>query len=389
MKNNNIWITIKKELRSKFRDKKSLMAMMITPLLIPVFVFAIAAVNDAAVRRSLEETTSVVGINIPVSDELEEIADAMNLEFIYMPEEELQDEYDKENIEAFVIKTDGVLNIYFDENSHESSTAALVVGSAFEIYSNHLAAQYLNEQGIDTELVFGLVNYEMKPELSGGMGLSELISNAIIGIGFTFAVMAILATASTSATDSVAGEKERGTLETLLTFPITGIQLVTGKYLANLIACLMTAVLSIILSLVSVGVAYNVFSVFEGKVFSVDIVTVLIGLGILTGLALFVSAVSIAIASYSKTFKEAQGTLSALQMIVMAPLFMQMAGVEMSTTLAAIPIINHVMILSDIFADNLNVNYLLIMFASTLVIIVLSLRYIAKLFKSEKILFSL
>ena len=93
--------------------------------------------------------------------------------------------------------------------------------------------------------------------------------------------------------------------------------------------------------------------------------------------------------SMTKTFKEAQSTLMPLSYIPMIPLFMNMFGIEMTELISIIPIINHTLLLNEILMGNINMLHIGLMFASTVVYVVITIRYLISQYKSEKILFGI
>ena len=76
--------------------------------------------------------------------------------------------------------------------------------------------------------------------------------------GFLFIIMAITVSATYPSTDTTAGEKERGTLETLLTFPIKSKDIIIGKFLGVTISSIITGIVSLILAIISLAVAQNI-----------------------------------------------------------------------------------------------------------------------------------
>jgi sodium transport system permease protein len=105
--------------------------------------------------------------------------------------------------------------------------------------------------------------------------------------------------------------------------------------------------------------------------------------------SLFISGLCIAIASFSKTYKEAQSALTPLSMLVMVPMFLNVLGIDMNPVLSLIPIVNHTLLINDIFCDNINILNISIMFISTIVYVIIIIKFITHLYKSEKILFSI
>ena len=379
---NNILITLKKDLRSTLRDTKSLSMMLMMPFLIPVVVLLFGyGFNQMA---NTEPNDIIVAVNYLVTEEKQAIFDELDLNVLEKSEEDLLQAYEDGEISAYVLFSDGQYSIYHNPNNQDSVIAAMELASYLEAYSNHLGANYLISRGIDPERVFHLVSYELE-ELES----NNIIINTLISLAFTFTIISITTTAITSATDAIAGEKEKGTLETILTFPVNSSELIIGKYIANFLVSLVTMVLCIVLSLIALQFAISTFEVFEEVTMLLNTETLLLSFIILAGYTLLISGATIAIASYSKTFKEAQSALQPLAFIPMLPMFMSIAGVELTLLIAAIPGIGQAMLLEQLFVGNVDILYVIVMLISNLIFLVIVLNYIIKLYKSEKVLFSL
>ena len=76
--------------------------------------------------------------------------------------------------------------------------------------------------------------------------------------------MAITVSATYPATDTTAGERERGTLETLLTFPIKSKDIIVGKFLGVTVSSIITGIISLVLAIISLVITKNMFSIYEG-----------------------------------------------------------------------------------------------------------------------------
>ena len=378
---NSIMTTIKKELRTTLRDKKSLLMMLIVPLFIPLFVFFFSYAFGVMLNET-EESVYLVGINYELSEPEQKIIESLNLEIVYQEETALLKAYDSDEIDAYVIFKDAQYLIHYNENSQNSNLAGTYMLSYLEQYNQYLGNLKLSEKNINHEEIFNNITYEVK-SLKGN---SDMV-NQIVIMAFVFAVMSITLSSIYSAIDATAGEKERGTLETILTFPVDNKSLIVGKYLASLIACLVTAVICIILLLVSLGIAQNMFAIYDNIVFNFNALTIALAFIILIGHALFVSGLSIAIASFSKTYKEAQGALTPISLVSMVPMFINMLGIPMSPLLASIPIINHTLLLNELFTGEINLLNIGLMFVTTIIYVILVIKYIISQYQSEKILF--
>jgi sodium transport system permease protein len=207
--------------------------------------------------------------------------------------------------------------------------------------------------------------------------------------GFLFCIMAITIAASYPATDTTAGEKERGTLETLLTFPIKARDIIVGKFLCVSISSIITGILSFALSVVSLNIVQSSFDMFKGGGITYDVPTILCGIALIIAYGILISGISIAVASKSKTFKEAQSALTPLTFISFFPgMIAFMMNIEVTNITAIIPFLNNSLIFGEIVDGNFNILHVILMLISSIVFIGLVLKLIIMQYKSEKVLFT-
>lgn len=382
---NNVFITIKKELRTILRDKKSLMMMLITPIMIPLFIFIFSYVYDKLMNTN-ENEKYYVGINYNLND-IEKNLISENLEIKYYEnKDDMQKAYETNKIDAYVIKTNENYDIYVNDKTKNSSLASNYFANFLSNYNDYIAQNYLSEIGADFNKVYKNITYNYV-NLSG----SDDLINTIVTMGFIFAVMAISLTAIYTATDIIASEKERGTLETILTFPIKNEELIIGKYLSIVISCLITSIISIVLTVVSFIIASKMFNIYNEAILNFNFSTITMGLLIMFTFSIFVSGLCIFIASKTKSYKEAQSSLTPVSLFTMIPMILDTLGIKMNLTLSLIPIVNHATFLKMIFCQTIGKNdimYMLVMFISTIIYSVILIILISKDYKTEKVLFS-
>lgn len=379
----NIEITIKKELRAIVRDKKSLFMMALTPFFIPLFVFLLTYVYDTMLKENKDIYD--IGVNYTLNEIEKEIVKDINLNIkTYDNETKLKEAYKKEKIKAYIVKEDNNYKVYNNNGSEEGSFIEMYITSYLESYKNYLGNIYLSENNIDPNLVYNNITYSIE-ELEG----SSLFANEVLNMAIIFTIMAITLTAIYSATDLTAGEKERGTLETLLTYPIKSSELILGKYLAIVISSILTLIISMILLVVSLTIVNNNFDIFKDITFNLNIKTISLSILILITYSLFISGLCIAIASKSKTFKEAQSSLTPVSLIICLPMFMQLLNIKLNGYLNLIPILNHSFILSDIFLNKINKVNIFLTIISSIIYALILIYIIIKQYKSEKILFDI
>lgn len=386
--NNRILITIKKELRGIIRDKKSLMMMLVTPILILIFILLFSYMYETMLDKDESTNTYNIGVNYTYTKEEKKSLKELNLNIKqYKSKNELQDSYKKGKIDLYVIKSNNNYKIYENESNQNSIYATSIYTKYLDSINKYLGDTYLDSINASKDKVYNNITYEYK-KLEG----KNDFVNQVISTGLMFVVMAITLTSIYSATDATAGEKERGTLETLLTFPIKKEELLTGKYLAITISCIITTILSLILTVISLKISSNIFSFYKDAVININMTTLLLALIIMISYSFFISGACIAIASFSKTFKEAQSALTPLSFTVMIPMFLEILDIKLNSCLSLIPVISHTMLLEQVICNTLTTTTIInifLMFTSTILITIIIIKIITKVYKSEKILFSL
>ena len=206
---------------------------------------------------------------------------------------------------------------------------------------------------------------------------------------FLFIIMAITVSATYPATDTTAGERERGTLETLLTFPIKSKDIIVGKFLGVTVSSIITGIISLALAIISLMITKNMFSIYEGMDVMYSPITILFAVIVIIAYSFFISGLCIAIASTSKTFKEAQSALTPLTFISFFPgMIAFMMGITTTPILSIVPFLNFTLIFTDINNGTINLLNIGLMAISTIIYISLVFAHIIKQYKSEKVLFA-
>ena len=378
----NLFNILKKELRELFRDKKSLVMMLVIPIFIPLLIIGMSALFEAQVSKDVEEYNKI-GFSYELSEEEKEIAKQVDIEIVTGTEEELKQKYDNGEIYLYVTKEDNkyVLNTGTNDND---TYAENLVQAYFEAYKQYLQTSYLANNNINPDEVFSIITVE-----ENIFEEDNYFANYIKNYAFLFIVMAITVSATYPATDTTAGEKERGTLETLLTFPIRSKDIIVGKFLSVSISSIITGLISLVLAVISLVITKDMFSIYEGIDIMFSPVSLLFAIVVIIAYSFFISGLCIAIASTSKTFKEAQSALTPLTFISFFPgMIAFMMGIQGSPILSIIPFINFTVIFTDISNGKTDLLNIALMAISTIIYITIVLKVIIKQYKSEKVLFS-
>ena len=379
---NNLWNILKKELRELFRDKKSLAMMLVIPIFIPLLVIGMSALFESQVSKDVSEYNKI-GFAYEMTEEEKNIAEEMNIEIINGNEEELKEKYDNGEINLYITKQDSKYIINTD-GSDNSTFASSLMETYFNTYKQYLQQSYLQENNMNPNEVLNIITVE-----ENVLEQDNYFADYIKNYAFLFIMMAITVSATYPATDTTAGERERGTLETLLTFPIKSKDIIVGKFLGVTVSSIITGIISLALAIVSLMLTKNMFSIYEGIDIMYSPLTILFAVIVIIAYSFFISGLCIAIASTSKTFKEAQSALTPLTFISFFPgMIAFMMGITTTPILSIVPFLNFTLIFTDINNGTINLLNIGLMTISTIIYISLVFAHIIKQYKSEKVLFA-
>ena len=378
----NLFNILKKEIRELFRDKKSLAMMLVIPIFIPLLVVGMSALFESQVNKNVEEYNKI-GFAYDMSDEEKNIASQMNISVVNGTEEELNKMYDEGEIDLYITKNENKYVINSD-GSDNSTYSTSLMETYFNTYKQFLQQSYLQQNNINPNEVLNIITVE-----ENVVEQDNFFANYIKNYAFLFIIMAITVSATYPATDTTAGERERGTLETLLTFPIKSRDIIVGKFLGVSISSIVTGVISLILAIISLIISQDMFTIYEGIDIMYSFASIVFALVIIIAYSFFISGLCIAIASTSKTFKEAQSALTPLTFISLFPgMIAFMIGITTTPILSIVPFLNFTLIFTDINNGNIDVLNISLMAISTIIYITVVLAYIIKQYKSEKVLFA-
>lgn len=398
----NIGIVYRKELTEALRDRRTLISTIVVPLLMfPVLTVGFGATMVSLLNKAEKETPKVMVVG--GSDSPHVLADLRKLEGLEFVDTtpDWKDRIVNKEIGAAVeipkgFETDldrqklDTVRIYDYKNEIKSEFAANHVEKALKKYSDDIVRNRLEARNIAVSV---LNPFEVKQE---NVAPPEKVGGAAIGgfLGY-FVIVLCLQGAMYPAIDLTAGEKERGTMETILSSPISRMHLVLGKFFLVLTAALVTAALSV----TSMGISFwgsQRFHAFDagsgpdagssqlhismGAILSVFLMAL--------PLAVMFSAGLLTIALFAKSHKEAQSYITPLMFIVIIPAVAAMLpGVELTPKLALIPILNVSLLCKDLIAGTYHWNLIAIIFSSTCVYAAAALLLAIKMFQRESVLF--
>ena len=189
------------------------------------------------------------------------------------------------------------------------------------------------------------------------------------------------------AIDLFTGEKERGTIETLLTTPVARWKILTGKMGVVVLSGLLAATSALLGLYMSIEVFHlvenNQLLAIIHSILSPTFILLLFAL--LLPLTIFFAGVMIPIAIYAKTFKEAQSMITPLNIIMVLPAMIGFfPGIELNAKTAAIPVINIVLATKELIAGTLPIGLLSISFGIMLLLAFIAVFISYRQFDNEK-----
>lgn len=399
-----MWQVYFKELTELVRDKKTMFFVILLPIIVFPVLFGIMGLVVANVAKQAEaEEHRYVIIN---ADKAPELAEALfyhknfkKVESDLTEPEALKQAIRDDKFDLAIVIAD---DFSADAANLSQSQWTVIYNMSSQLdmidkYFNQLLRDYskklqlakLESLGVGAEKVDAL----LQPVKLDKVNTAESRENLGEKIGGLIAYILIplcLAGCSYPAIDIGAGEKERGTLETLLICPISRTAIVLGKFLTVLTTGLASALITVS--------SFGGWGYIIGSLMGVDIVAktmstlgvtdLLLILMMLIPLSAIFASLLLSLSIYARSFKEAQNYIGPLSMIVFMPLIVAlMPGVELTWTMAMLPVANVALAIKELIKGTMDVGMLLAIFGSTVVIATALLAFCVSWFQKEKVLF--
>ena len=387
----------KKEMIDILRDKKTLFMGIILPIILyPVLMIVMTQIlsssmnsisnKDINIAFSKEPSSSLISIIDNYDDETDAKINIIESQsYIKELEDGRLDAYleidENNNIENYYI--------YINSSKENSSTVSIKLEEILNTYKLSLTERELNNNGLDVNKVLEPIGFETRD-----VAKTEEIAGFFLGQALPIIlIIGVLLGAIYPAIDSMAGEKERGTLETLFTLPISNLELVMGKYMAVSFCAIVTAVLNILSILLTISYLFLSGSIVEGldiSKFNINelILPIIITLLCVCLFAMVISAVSMCVCSFAKSFKDAQNYITPVMFLVLIPSYVSMIpNMKLDSTTAIIPVVNISLLIKSVLSFNSNIGLIAMVFMSNFTFVILAVILLSKIFNSEEILF--
>ncbi|MEZ4264870.1 MAG: ABC transporter permease subunit/CPBP intramembrane protease [Myxococcota bacterium] len=382
-----------KELLEALRDRKTLVIMVVLPLVIYPLVFIGLSQATLAQQEKIEADHLSLGVEgSPVPAELQAALDAL-------PDSEIVTVDNAKSavsagrvaaavtvppaaIEGLAAGGQIPVGIVFDGSSDRSHEGESRLRKAISDFVESVRAARLTKAKLSPEYIDPIslkTDNIAPPARQGGFILGQilpmLVSFLMIGAAFYPAI------------DLTAGEKERGTLQTLLTAPIPSISIVAGKFAAVVTLSILTGALNL-LALGLVALSIPLPEEIQGQIaFSVAPLPLLLLLVAMVLLGMMFGALMMAVAVTARSFKDAQSYLTPLYLLCIFPLMISsLPGVTLTASTAAMPVVNLALAMKQLLLGEVAWPLLAITALSTLAFAALALTLAARVFSMQSVL---
>lgn len=391
-----VWTVFMKELKCILRDKRTFIVGLIIPLmLVPSMLFIV----DLSMKSA--ETKSVSNVNIGINNKNNSFYSFCSVQdkITIIDVSDSQSALNSEIISAYITvdedldnkilnKQDFDINIQYNESSLNSIMTAPMITKYKDIFKELVETMRDKYNITDAETLKEYSSYaklQDDEEGSGDMG-GIGINTSSIYFNMLVPMMLILyccVGSSSTASDLSAGEKERGTLESLLSTGAERTSIITGKLLATTFMGVMSGLCTVL------GLwGYLLLSAKDSAV-NLSVIEMLALLTVIIFTSMFFAAVNLAIGVYARSYKEAQTYLVPVALLSQIPTVAtyMMSVSSITLTYLCIPVLNIVCVIKEIFAGSLNIVHTLIVIFWLAVYTALAFSVTSRLFKKESVVF--
>jgi sodium transport system permease protein len=413
----NIFTVYLKELRDSLRDRRTLLSTIIIPtLVIPLMTFGVGKVMSKVINQAREEVSTIMIIG---GEDSPGIVAALKAErdpeknrpvFRIVPAGDYKAAIGDKRIRAAVeipagfeaaLKTGDApaVTVHYYEGEIRSGLGQKALEKFFTDLRQKTAESRLTERSLPITL---LKPFEVKrknaapPEKVGGNLIGGFVPYLIIILCFSGAMY--------PAMDLTAGEKERGTMETLLCSPVPRVDIVLGKFLMVLTG----SVSAMVFMLLSMGTTAAIGgSIMKGSgstmklaqgasaaKSTMDVMPTVDPLGLLGVLAMVLpvavlfAAVAFTISLFAKSYKEAQSYLAPMMIVVIMPAVIGMLpGIDLNVKLALVPILNLSLVCKEMLSGIWHWDLIAIIFGSSSLYAAIALTLAVRMFNREDVMF--
>lgn len=382
------WIVLRKELLDGVRDRRALFSALLYPLLGPLLSGLLFGFIANQQREAVQVSVPIVSQDR--APELVEWLEHHAVEVVEAPADPAAAVRGGEV--PFVLSVPegfrqrlaegrpAPLELIVDGSRNDSRPAVAQIQRLLDYYGAELAHQRLILRGVDPQIIKPVIVSEVEVASE-----QELATNVFAFVPM-FVLIATFIGGMQVAVDATAGERERGSLEPLLINPVPRAALVLGKWLAAVCFALVCVALTLICC---VFVLEHTSVRDLGLSLDLSPLTLFCVFLAAAPMALMAAALQVLVASFARSFKEAQTYISLLVFVPMLPAVVgMMGGLEHTTSALLIPGVGQQIVVEQLFGGEgaSALDYLLPMI-SALAVAGLCVGLTAWMFRREQVIF--
>jgi sodium transport system permease protein len=379
-----------KEVLDLLRDRRTIISMLVFPLLVMPLIFLglnfflIRSINRAKDKQfsiALKQETGLEGITTSLEQAGFKVRPSDN------PRRAVENKETELGVDVSGETNSPAIRIYADQSQLEVTVAGGRIETALNQLKEARVKNELQRAGVPERILtpFTVVKVNTAPPKK----MSGMFIGAMIGYMF---VMFMLMGAMYPAIDMTAGEKERRTMEMLLSAPAGRGEIVLGKILVAITASFMTSVLTIISF--SVSGLFGMKAIRSGRQLPfmmeipLDAKTFALIFVSIIPMAILSATLMIAIATTAKSYKEAQSYITPLFLVAVIPAMVSLLpGVKLNPGMALIPIVNFSQLIKELMLGDWSWTGFTLTLLSNLIYAAIAFTAAVMVFKSERILF--
>jgi sodium transport system permease protein len=387
-------IVAAKELRETLRDRRTLFMMLLLPTLLYPALFLLTEQMALFGQRALAREPATVlaaGVGTELRAHLDADTTIRLVEVDAAPAAAVRERRAEVALvggDAASVAPEGPgtttrVRVLYDASNDRSRRAREVVHHRLDAWGDTLLSRRLREAGLPEGFARPLAVADTSvatAEEAGGYALGRFLPVLLI-------LMTLLGTFY-PAIDLAAGEKERGTLETLLTAAVPPRDIVAGKFIAVSLIGMAAAAANLGSMLLTFQTGLFRFAAAAGVRFTLAPSSALLVLAALVPLAVLFAALFLGIAVRSQSFKEAQNALTPVQLASTLPvLVVMLPGIEFNLAIAVVPVLGIAMLFREVMAGTAALLPSLVAFGATVAYALAALAFAARAFGREDVLF--
>jgi sodium transport system permease protein len=387
----------RKEFIDTVRDRRTLFVMVVFPLLLfPLLITAVTRIQMSQIKKAEEKVVRLALVNDHDAPGLAELTITLpGVHLVTLASADSAESFiRRDSLDAVIVvapgfreqvtrmKT-GTLTLIF-KSSDDYAVAKRRLRELISQYEKSLVEQRFANLHIDRSVVSAVTVQERDIAT-----VQERVGKSIGGfIPYLFVIFCFMGSMY-PAIDLAAGEKERGTIETLLTAPVTRFQILLGKFAVVVLAGLLSAVVSMCGLYVAVRQAVDMpKDLLQAVAGILNAQSVLLTLSLLLPLTIFFAGFLLSLSMFARSYKEAQSLISPLTIVVILPVAIGMIpGFVLNPVTALIPVLNVSLATKEIIAGTIQPGLLALVYLSLIILAGLSLWASARWFNREETIF--